>query len=328
MLRKSVFLALVVALAAGSMAQAAVIGSATLKGNPPGVAFTSPDAALGSPWVSYALDLSTTAGELIGGIDVSITGQLHQRWTFDEDQGVFVPTGNSANMTNGDSHLRAVTGALFGAGPTEDNPGTGSPLPDTATSDYGVGTSLSGAWGITAAASTASLAYIVVPATSLTTPGQFAISVSVANPAGDIIGTLDRSAFAGLPSAGGGTVTVGDLNLASLAAGDTVNGNVAIENVNTLAFNNIAAPVFTPLIAGQTLNLVSQPTLNNTGAFSWNTDGAKRGTYAWAITGTGAGGATDGGTITVTVPFVPEPGTLVLFGLAFAGVAGVARRRS
>ena len=78
----------------------------------------------------YTLGLQSTAGELIGAVDVSITGQLHQRWTFDEDSAaMFLPTtSNSGNITNGDSHLRAVTGAMFGAGPIEDNPGTGSPL--------------------------------------------------------------------------------------------------------------------------------------------------------------------------------------------------------
>jgi hypothetical protein len=121
---------------------------------------------------------------------------------------------------------------------------------------------------------------------------------------------------------------VGDLNLATTTLGEVIGGNVPVTNVNTLAFNAVGAPVFTPLIPGMTLSLPNQPTLSNAGAFSWNTDGAKRGTYAWAITGTGAGGATDGGTITVNVTQVPEPGTLALFGLAIAGVVGIARRRS
>jgi hypothetical protein len=129
--------------------------------------------------------------------------------------------------------------------------------------------------------------------------------------------------------AGGDPVpVVGDLNLVANTAGEVVGGTVSpLTDVTTLAFNAVGAPIFTPLIAGQTLNLVTQPTLSNAGAFSWDTDGAKRGTYAWAITGTGPGG-NDGGTITVQVTQVPEPGTLALFGLAIAGVVGIARRRS
>ncbi len=169
-----------------------VVGTATLLANPPSIAFASPDVALGSPWVSYALDLATTNGALIGGVDVTITGQLHQRWTFDEDSGTFLPTANSNDISTGDSHLRSVSGALFGAGPSENNSGADSPLSDTATFDYGVGTTLSGAWGIVSATSTATMAYIVTRSDSIL---NLDISVKVANPDGDIIGTLDESDF-------------------------------------------------------------------------------------------------------------------------------------
>lgn len=146
--RKAYALVVAVWLVAGYQhaSQGAVIGMTTLVKDPAGgVPFASPDAALGAPWVSYALALQSTAGELIGGVDVEITGQLHQRWNFDVDTETFAPTANSTNQSNGDSHLRAVTSALFGSGPSEDNSGAGSPLSDTANSDYGVGSYLRGA---------------------------------------------------------------------------------------------------------------------------------------------------------------------------------------
>ena len=40
-----------------------------------------PTAQLGGPWVSYKLGIQATAGELIQAVDVSITGQFHQRWS-------------------------------------------------------------------------------------------------------------------------------------------------------------------------------------------------------------------------------------------------------
>jgi hypothetical protein len=124
------------------------------------------------------------------------------------------------------------------------------------------------------------------------------------------------------------TTVVGDLNLVADTLNETVTGQVALTGVATLAFDAINAPVFTPLIAGKTLELPTLPTLDNAGNFSWNTAGAKRGTYAWAITGTGAGGVgTDGGTISVEVQQIPEPATFAMVGLALVGCVGAARRR-
>lgn len=171
------------------VSEAAIVGQYTLVRDPPGIPFTSPDAALGSPWVGYTLDIAATAGETIAAIDFSITGPLHQRWNYSVDSDDYAATANTPNVSNGDSHLRAPAGALLGFGPAEDNPGTGSPLTSTAAALYGVGTTLSGAWGIPVAArgSTASVAYIVVPKDAIP---SLSIRIQVANPLGDIIGDL------------------------------------------------------------------------------------------------------------------------------------------
>jgi hypothetical protein len=183
--------------------QAAVIGTATLKANPPAVGFAAPDAALGAPWVSYVLRLQSTAGELIGGIDVDIFGSLHQRWDYDSSEGPF-PTSSSLNQTNGDSHLMAQS---FGfGGPTEDNPGTGSPLPNTATAYYGVGSHIGGTWGISSPQTSANLAYIVVPSNQL---HLLDIEVNVANANGSIIGRLtERDFFPNVPEPASGVLLV------------------------------------------------------------------------------------------------------------------------
>jgi hypothetical protein len=332
MLRKSIFLALVVALAVSSAAQAAILGTATLKGNPPGVAFTSPDQALAAPWQSYALDLASNAGELIGGIDVVISGQLHQRWTFDEDAGAFIATGNSANTTNGDSHLRAVTGAIFGAGPTEDNPGTGSPLANTATAQYGVGTSLSGAWGITAAASTASLAYIVIPANSIPTLN---IAVKVADPGGNIIGDLNCSSFFGaacststdtVPPVITPQVVNFDLDSSdpSLLTNLQLTGSDNVTPVNDLVWSALTyagGP-------GKAFAGSGDATMNADGQFSWVPNGWKEGAHTFNATLADAAGNTVSSLALTVNLTVPEPGTMALFGLAIAGVVGFGRRRS
>jgi hypothetical protein len=125
------------------------------------------------------------------------------------------------------------------------------------------------------------------------------------------------------------TVDVGTLALTQNTLGQTVSGVVSpLTGVTTLALNAANAPIFTPLLPGKPLTLPNLPTIDNAGNFSWNTTGALRGTYEWAITGTGAGGATDGGTVSVTVTQVPEPATLALVGLVAVGCVSIARRRS
>lgn len=196
--------------------EAAVQGTITLMRDPTiGVPFTSPDAALPAPWVSYALGLRSTAGELLSAFDFTLSHpQLHQRWIGDGDGG-FTPTANETSLSNGDSHLRAGTGALFGSGPTEDNSGVGSPLADTGFGDYGLGTSMSGAWGIPIDSTTPMLAYIVIPAG---TEHLLDIRAKAANRGGSgLLGDLTESDFlVTLPTA---QVTGNSLVIAS---GDTM----------------------------------------------------------------------------------------------------------
>lgn len=173
--------------------EAAVQGTITLMRDPTiGVPFTSPDATLSAPWVSYALGLRSTAGELLSAFDFTLSHpQLHQRWIGDGDGG-FTPTANETSFSNGDSHLRAGAGALFGSGPTEDNSSVGSPLADTGFGDYGLGTSLSGAWGIPLVGTNPSLAYVVIPEG---TEHLLDIRVKTVDVAGQILADLSEADF-------------------------------------------------------------------------------------------------------------------------------------
>jgi hypothetical protein len=311
-----------------SLAQAGVVGVTTLVRDPGnGINFTNPDAALAAPWVGYTLGLQTTAGELIGGIDVSIKGQLHQRWTFNADTETFDPTPqNNVNISNGDSKLRALTGALFAAGPFEDNSGTGSPLADTATADYGVGTTLSGIWGIPGASqsSSATVAYIVVPKGSEPT---LDLRVSIADPGGNILGVLGAADFGFVvenlpPIVDDLGPLVGDMSLNGAAVPTIVSGTLPASDdggVPPLTW------MFDAAMTGPGVP-VHAPSLDaDTGLFSWDVDGSKGGLYTFSIKGTDAGGLSDGGLLTVNV-IVPEPATLCLLGLALAGFAGFRRK--
>lgn len=130
--------------------------------------FAAPDSAL-TGHIGLFLSVMTDDGSAISAVDVNITGQLHQRWGFEPDAEVLLPTPNSLNTTNGDSHLMPVVGALVGSELREDNNLSGSPLTSTATRRYGYGSFLRGAWGIPGASQTnkANLAYIVIPEASV-----------------------------------------------------------------------------------------------------------------------------------------------------------------
>lgn len=142
---------------------ALIFTSTKVKDPSAGSNFGAPDAALPAGWVSYQLSLTATAGELVGAVDVSITGGvLHQRWNDLDFDGTTDPTPNgTASDGRGDSHLTAPIGSPFGAGPTETNSKTGSPLISTpGLIEYGLG-DLHGAWAILVPGPVTNLAYIV-----------------------------------------------------------------------------------------------------------------------------------------------------------------------
>jgi hypothetical protein len=156
--------------------------------------FAAPDAAL-QGFQGYLLTATTTeANEVISAVDISLRGTFHQRWIDSDDDGVFEPTpSGNATSFNGDSRLTPIAGALIGAAPTEDNSGTGSPLADTATRDYGLGTTLTGAWGIPGASQTTSvnLAYIVVPGSNVMYVMDLAVATSMGTYTYTILGAWD-----------------------------------------------------------------------------------------------------------------------------------------
>jgi hypothetical protein len=344
MLRKSFafFVVGCVVLALSASASAGIVASATLIKDPSAaLPFAAPDAALGSPWVSYKLVLTATGADTIQAVDATISGQLHQRWSASGSDGVYdTATGNSTNATNGDSHFLATNTMLFASGPTEDNPATftplggGSPLSPTNTVDtgYGVGTSMSAVFGPPGAALTSlNLAYIVVQKTALP---NLNIHVNALNPNGDIIATLTAAdfGFGGAPPAIPVVTPLDIINPAATGLNATVGGTVTATNTPTSwtpALNSLVLASYTPNYgAAGAVGFVSPPLWDPaTQAFSWNTTGSKRGDYVWNVSATNASG-TGNGTITVHQQAVPEPATLTLFGLAAIGLVGVARRRS
>ena len=320
-------------------ARASVIGTATLVKDPSaGLPFASPDSALGGPWVSYKLGIQATAGELIQAVDVSITGQLHQRWSSTNSDGMYdTPTANSANAANGDSHFMATHTMLFASGPTEDNPATfaplggGSPLSPTNTVDtgYGVGTSMSAVFGIPGPAATSmNLAYIVIPKGS---ESSLNIDVKVADPNGDIVSVLSVCNFL---ACGGEPAVVTPLELFSYFPGTTVSGTVTATNNPTSwgpALNSLVLQSYTPNYGAPAgaPGLSIQPTWDPaTQQFSWNTQGSTRGDYVWGVSATNAGG-TGNGLITAHLALLdPEPSSFVLAALGMVGTVGFTRCRS
>jgi hypothetical protein len=162
-------------------------GVATPIANPPSTPFQIDTDLNSSPysdtWTSYALGIFSDDGSRVGAADITLTGQFLQRWSFDGTS--FVPSPESTNLTSGDSHL--IPGDLLPI-PTTENNNTPTFLPvppDTATRDYGVGTSLKGVWAYLSGSTTpnhpTNFAYVVIPKGSESTLGM---QVKVATPQG------------------------------------------------------------------------------------------------------------------------------------------------
>jgi len=190
MLRNTTFAVLALAAMAAST-QAGLVSSVEKRVNPgataapyngfPVSAYTTDtqlnSGGLASTWVSYALGVTPSAGSKVSSLDVTITTPLsassgfHQRFTLNPDTDLFDPTPVSTNVTNGDSHL-IIGGSVVVVPGSENKFDVGGPpsATDTATNDYGVGTSLAGIWGFSGSEQTAQVdgtpvrfAYIVIP---------------------------------------------------------------------------------------------------------------------------------------------------------------------
>jgi len=151
-------LALVVSMAASS--QAGILVN-LIQFDPP---FGAPDAAL-TGFTAWQVNVESADGANISAVDVMFTGAMNQRWSDTNFDGTADPTpvGPPGNG-RGDSHLTPIAGALVASAPAEDNTFSGS-LGVVGAFEYGLGTFMSGAWGIPGASqtNTAQIAYVVVP---------------------------------------------------------------------------------------------------------------------------------------------------------------------
>lgn len=295
--------------------------------------FTTPDAALtGQGWRGIVLSVMTDDNSVISAVDVNITGALHQRWNFNVDTETFDPTPSSANITNGDSHLNPISGALVGSALTEDNSGAGSPLPDTATRDYGVGTFLKGAWGIPGPSQTnkANLAYIVVRDTDLpniqiraqvaTSTGTFALDFGTSPP--------PLSVLSSNPVPGPGIeIDFGYLHADQdpaaipITLSNTVPGSLTI-TINSITLTGPSAANY--VLTGALPTTLIGGAAPQTFAVDYGVPIAGFGSYpAQVRVETSAGNLI----YDVYAVLLPEPSALVVAGLGLLGLAGFARRR-
>lgn len=324
-------LSAVAALALAGQAVAAVMGLSQVV-NPP---FTTDTTLTG--YKGYILSVMTDDGSLISAVDVNITGNLHQRYNFNADLEDFAATPSSTNKTNGDSHLLVPATGLIGSAPAEDNNISASPVPDSASRDYGIGSFLRGAWGIPGTEQTnkAELAYIVVKDGE--TP-NISVTANIASANGTF--SLSASAFPDL----GGVVELPVLT-ATPATGSTIDfGWVPGNTMKTLA-DAISLANTGP--ASTSIN-VTGVTITGADAALFSIPDFAAGTLAGGAAATkfdakflGTNGATNPGVKTAVATFatslgdvsytltatVPEPSTIALAGLALAGVVAFGRRR-
>jgi hypothetical protein len=120
-----------------------------------------------------------------------------------------------------------------------------------------------------------------------------------------------------------------ELNPATMQ-GDIINAVFTATDVTALpvTFSNAVLSSFVPLVTGAT-NPAFNGTIDSAGNFTWDTTGFARGVYTINATATDSGTpplAGTGGSFVVTIEQVPEPTTIVMVGLAIAGLFGVRRR--
>jgi hypothetical protein len=325
-----------------STASAALTTSVTLSRNPTGnppVNFatdTGLNSAPNNGWVSYVLGVSNSSG-VITGIDATISGNMFQRWSITEsDEGdVITPSPAITGTTNGDSHLLPVPTALVGRAFSENNNvnnGLQAFPSDTATRDYGIGSSLSGAWGIPGADQTSAInfAYVVIPKSAIGGGGIL----------GPIITGLDLTVHVGLPGGQFATLTTDDFFPVGLAPDVrdvelNAYGTSGITLVDVapgsqpVTWSALTGPYYTPGFGeppGPTVLYPGYPLTSwnpTTQQFSYQFLG-RNGTYVWTGTASNAFGSDP---FKITIYETPEPGTATLFGLALVGCLGSCRRR-
>jgi hypothetical protein len=324
-------------MACTTIAPAAIFATATLIKDPSaGVPFGAPDAALGSPWASYRISLQATGGSLIQAADVQIAAPLHQRWTSSNFDGVYdTPTGNSTNVTNGDSHLSATAGALFGAPPTEDNPFVGSPLSATNndSTGYGVGTHLTGAFAPPGPALTSmNLAYIVIPKGA-----AMDISIRVADPAGAILGTFtcaDLGCGGNVLGVAGNSLGIarGDMTpslLDSTDFGSALRGSMQQRTFTVTNGSGALASLGTPTLSGPYTIVGSFPHVIPAGgsvSFTVDMNTSAFGSFSGSISIPTSDSLNDY-KFSLAGKVVPEPGSIMLALLAAIGLVGFTRRK-
>lgn len=185
-------------------AQGAVIATVTNLGTPRNAAGTVSYPGL----TAYRLTVSTNDGGLVSAVDFSngtgfggglFSTSFSQRATLDPDDSSVRTLSPQAAQQNGttspltfDTHFLPDASIRADAiAPSENNNGTnlaGGP-PDTATGDFGTGTSLTAAFGILGAFQTQSfdLAYIVMPSNATAT---FRGQASENGVSSNLIGTI------------------------------------------------------------------------------------------------------------------------------------------
>jgi hypothetical protein len=117
------------------------------------------------------------------------------------------------------------------------------------------------------------------------------------------------------------------------ALNEVVSTTITGRGTSDLTWSELKNPAYTPMFGapasapGQNLSPAWNPA---TQQFSWDTSGSSRGRYTWEVTAMDQFGP-ENGLITIDVPFVPEPSSLVLFcvsAIATLGQVRLTRRNS
>jgi hypothetical protein len=323
----------------GSSSFAEISGIATPSRNPtgnPAAPFaldTDLNAAPNDGWVSFVLSLTSNVSEhVMTGIEARIAGNLLQRW---EISGDVTPTPNSLDITSGDSHLMAPANALVGVAFTENNNfnnGVEAIPADSATRDYGVGSSLFGSWGIPHAQQSAlvNFAYIVVPKGAVAN-GKVAgldLSVLTSTPGGQAQRFTEEDFYFSLSPENDAPVITPLVQDSRYSSSTRLSALDAETPRGELVWSHLTADPANP---GKLPGVPNspEPTLTDHGSFYWNHRGWRAGTHRFIATVTDGGNPALSTTdLALSVIVVPEPATLAMSGLALVGCVIAARCRS